>query len=224
MSKGATASQTVLPEYNPPVNGNVVIVAKEPKPYVDGDDTYTRFADVKLELFAMDFDGNGPMKICIGNSDVTPCTKWVAYPSSNPPTMPWKLSAGSGEKHVSVWFQDKYGNTTPAPASDTIILDTTKPKDGTLLIGQGAANTIFELTWSGFSDDSSGLQGYYKLVAGNAGYPACSAKALHEGPETSFNHEGLTVGKTYYYRVCTRDNVGNVSAGATAFKKVMTQP
>jgi hypothetical protein len=220
VSKGATASQKVLPEYNPPVEGSVGIVAKEP--YVNGDDTYTRFAAVKLELFATDPDGNGPIKICISNSDVLPCTKWVAYPSSNPPTMPWKLSAGSGEKHVYVRFQDKYGNTSaPVANANSVFLDTTKPVDGTLEIVQ--VGTAFELSWSGFSDALSGLR-YYRLVGKKGSYPGCGDEKyiLHDSDlQTTFTHPGLTPGQTWYYRVCAMDSVGNYTAGAKAFKKVM---
>lgn len=45
-------------------------------------------------------------------------------------------------------------------------------------------------------------------------------KPIFAGAETAFKHEGLTPGKTYYYRVCAVDNVGNISTGAKASRKV----
>ena len=134
---------------------------------------------------------------------------------------PWTLPAGSGMKTVRVWFRDINGNVG-GPFSHTIYLDTTKPVNGTLTIAGVNAQLKFDLSWEKFSDALSGLKNY-KLVVGTAGYPACTATALYAGTETTFSHEGLTLGKTYYYRVCAVDNAGNVSTGATASKKVLPE-
>jgi hypothetical protein len=202
ISSGATASKKVLPEYEPPTGG---VIIKNGAPY-------TKTATVYLKLSAT--DTAGPIRMCVSNG--ASCRNWVAYAS----TKSWTLSAGSGEKTVNVWFRDKYGNTDTKPYSDTIILDTTKPVNGTLTVIPGAVNTTSDLSWTGFSDTFSGLESY-KLVFGTLAYPACSATAFYSGTETTFSHEGLKVGKTYYYRVCARDNAGNISSGATAKRKVL---
>ncbi|MHB8895043.1 MAG: Lcl domain-containing protein [Candidatus Geothermincolia bacterium] len=208
VSTGAKAAKKVLPEYDPPTNGSVLIIGKDP--YTNGGDTYTRFSTVTLALDATDL--NLPLKMCVSNGDT--CRTWMAYAS----TKTWKLSTGSGEKTVKVWFRDKYGNATPTPAFATTILDVTKPADGTLAIAPGLANTTFELSWLA-ADALSGVAGY-RLMAATAGYPSCRTKPIYSGTETAFSHEGLTPGKTYYYRVCAVDNVGNVSTGAKASRKV----
>ncbi len=207
VSTGAMASKKVLPEYDPPTDGSIII-------HGNPGDAYTKTAAVTLELSAT--DPSVPLQMCVSNGAT--CTSWVVFAT----TKTWTLLAGSGEKTVNVWFRDKHGNASATPYSDTIFLDTTKPVDGTLSIAPGLANTTFELSWAGFSDALSGLKDY-KLVVGTAGYPACTAAALSTGTGTSFSHEGRTLGLTYYYRVCATDNVGNVSAGATASKKVLPE-
>lgn len=153
VSTGAKAAKKVLPEYNPPTNGSILIIGKDP--YTSGDDMYTRFSTVTLALDATDL--NLPLKMCVSNGDT--CRTWVAYAS----TKPWKLSAGSGKKTVKVRFRDKYGNATPTPAVATTILDVTKPADGALAIAPGLVNTTFELSWLA-GDALSGVAGY-RLVA-----------------------------------------------------------
>jgi len=83
-------------------------------------------------------------------------------------------------------------------------------------------NTTFELSWGGFSDALSGLRG---LQAGgrDLGVSNLQLRGSLPGYGTTFSHGGLVLGKTYYYRVCAADNVGNVSTGATALKKVLPE-
>ena len=202
VSTGATASKKVLPGYDPPTGGSINI---------KGGLAFTKTARVTLLLDANDADT--PIKMCLSNTGS--CKAWIALAR----TKKWSLSKGDGLKTISAWFRDKYGNATTTPVSTTITLDTVKPVNGTLLISPGAVNTTFDLSWSGFSDAQSGLASY-RLVSGTAAYPGCGAKALYAGPGTSYNHENLIVGKTYYYRVCAVDNAGNISTGATAKLKV----
>ncbi|MBI4691323.1 MAG: hypothetical protein HY754_13825, partial [Nitrospirae bacterium] len=58
-----------------------------------------------------------------------------------------------------MWYKNTLGNVSTA-ASDSIVLDTTSPIDGTLTATAGNAQVI--LNWSGFSDATSGI-GSYKL-------------------------------------------------------------
>ena len=94
--------------------------------------------------------------------------------------------------------------------------------NGTLSIVLGALDLTFDLSWTVASDALSGLKEYW-LVFGTAGFPACTATGparIYTGTGQTFSHEGLTFGRTYYYRVCAVDNVGNVSTGATAWMKM----
>ena len=209
VSTGATASKKVLPEYDPPTGGSVVINGKDT--YVNGADTFTRYAAVTLTIAATD-----ATQMCVSNGNT--CAGWVAYAT----TKTWALTAGSGTKTVKVWFRDSLGNVSE-PSSDSISLDVAKPVNGTVSIAMGEVDLTFDLSWTAFDDGSgSGVKEYW-LVVGTLGFPACTATGparIYTGTGTTYKHEGLAFGRTYYYRVCASDNVGNVSTGATASRKM----
>ncbi|MDW8286874.1 MAG: hypothetical protein RMJ89_02265, partial [Flammeovirgaceae bacterium] len=62
--------------------------------------------------------------------------KWEAYN----PIMDWTLEGEDGEKTVYVKYKDKAGNVSSV-VTGKIILDTTAPKEGKILIDNGAAET-----------------------------------------------------------------------------------
>jgi hypothetical protein len=193
----------VLTEYEPPTDGSV---------FINKGNAYTKTTAVGLELSA-----TGATQMCLSNSNT--CTSWVSYAT----TKTWTLSPGSGLKTVKVWFRDGLGNVSE-PASATIYLDAAKPVDGKKLsIAMGEYDLTFDLSWEDANDGGgSGVKEYW-LVYGTAGYPACTAAGparIYTGPNTPRTHEGLVFGKTYYYRVCAVDNLGNVSVGVTASKKM----
>jgi hypothetical protein len=199
-SAGATAMKKALAEYDAPV-GSVAI---------NNSGTYAKSPVVSLKLTAT--DATGVAQVCISNS--ASCTLWSSYL----PTKTWTLLPGSGKKTVKAWFKDSLGNVS-APTSAEITLDTTPPTNGTLSITPAVGS--FTLNWQGATDALSGIAGY-KLVGGTLGYPACSAAPLYSGTGTSFV-QNVTMGTTYYYRLCTVDNAGNSSTGATAMKKAVAE-
>ena len=69
----------MLPEYDPPT-GKVEIKGKDT--YINGDDTYTRYAAVTLKISAKDTDVK---QMCVSNGDT--CSSWVAY-------APWTRNRG----------------------------------------------------------------------------------------------------------------------------------
>jgi len=90
------------------------------------------------------------------------------------------------------------------------MLDTTAPTNGT--VSASASELTATFTWSGFADAGSGLAGY-RVVAGSSSPAAsCTGTAVYEGTATTFT-KSLTAGTTYV-RVCGKDAIGNVSAGA----------
>jgi hypothetical protein len=112
----ATAAKKVLTEYDPPTGGSVLINS--------GAD-YTKSTSAILTISAS--DTGLPMQMCVSNGAT--CTSWIAYAT----TKAWTLTAGNGTKTVKVWFRDKYGNTTPDPVSDSIILNTNKLSVSTVI-------------------------------------------------------------------------------------------
>ena len=150
--------------------------------------------------------------MCLSNT--ASCTTWTAFaPNTN-----WTLTSGDGTKTVSVWFKDVWGNVNDIPYSDTIILDTVPPTNGTVRPTSGDA--WVKLNWQDFADTGSGV-GSYKVVFSKESVPAscASGKEIYKGPETTYTHTGLTNGTIYYYRVCAIDKAGNVSTGKKAIGK-----
>jgi hypothetical protein len=123
---------------------------------------------------------------------------------------------------VNVWFRDQWGNTTPVPYSDTIVLDTTAPSNGTVAPAPG--DTQLTLNWSGFSDAHSGIGGYTVRYASGSTPSSCTSGTPvpgYDGTSTTYLHTGLINGTTYGYRVCAIDKAGNTSSGATASTRPM---
>ena len=164
-----------------------------------------------LTLTATD-DTPGTIRMCISNT--TTCTTWTAFAA----TKEWTLTTGNGTKTVYVWFKDVWGNVNATPYSDTIILDTIEPTDGTVTATPGDAQVT--LDWTGFTDTGSGIESYKVVFAVGTAPLSCSAgTVIYSGTDTSYIHTDLTNGTKYGYRVCAIDKAGNISTGATANAK-----
>jgi len=201
ISTGATANTKPRPELNPPT-GSITI---------KGGAEAAKCRNVTLTLTATDATP-GAIKMCISNTST--CTNWTAFAE----TKSWTLATGNGTKTVNVWFRDVWGNESDIPYSDTILLDTVAPTNGTVTPTPGVGQVT--LDWTGFTDTGSGIEGY-KVVFSKGSAPAsCSeGKQIYNGPDTTYMHTGLTIGTTYYYRVCAIDEAGNTSTGKTAKAK-----
>lgn len=172
---------------------------------INDEAVFTTSTDVTLLLLSS--STRGISRMCISNTNTTTCSSWEPYTSSRA----WILPAGDGFKTVFALFEESTGSRTGTDVDD-ISLDTTPPANGTLTVTAGDGH--FSLSWSGFSDATSGIGGY-KLVYSTNGIPdSCSSGTqVYSGIDTSYIHSGLTNGATYYYRVCAVDNAGNVSVG-----------
>jgi fibronectin type 3 domain-containing protein len=199
MSTGATASAKPRPESNPPT-GSITI---------EGGAEATKSTAVNLTLAATD-DSPGAIQMCISNTAT--CAAWTAFA----PTKSWTLTTGNGTKTVNVWFQDVWDNVNPTPYSDTIILDTVPPANGT--VTATPSDTQVKLDWTGFTDAGSGIESYKVVYAKDSVPASCSGTAIYSGTNTTYTHTGLT-NATYYYRVCAIDKAENMSTGATASAK-----
>jgi hypothetical protein len=192
------AYEKTAPADTTPPTGSIVI---------NGGDPRTNTTGVALTLSAA--DPAGVTHMCVSNTDS--CSSWETYATSKP----WTLVSGDGSKTVYALFRDGLGNENTTPYSGSITLDATDPVDGTLSAAPG--DTEVSLSWSGFSDATSGIAGY-ALVFSTTGTPnSCSeGTEIYAGTAAAFVHTGLTNGTAYNYRVCAADNAGNISMGATA--------
>ena len=201
VSTGATVIGTPVPETTPP-SGTVTI---------NGGAAATRSTAVTLTLTAA--DASVPIQMCISNTASCESWAWEAFAG----TKSWWLAGWSGTQTVNVWYRDRWGNTSAAPVSDTIVIDTTAPANGTVTAAPG--DTQLTLNWSGFTDaGGSGITGYQAVYQGGSAPWACSAGTPvpgYAGTATTLVHTGLVNGTSYGYRICAIDAAGNVSTGAT---------
>lgn len=183
--------------------------------------SFTKTTGVTLVIDNLDLTAT---HYCASNTAATAdkCTAWLPFPKTTPYKRAWALTSSDGPKTVYVYLENSI-KEVGALAPVSITLDTHAPTNGTLSItATTAANTTFNLAWTGFGDALSGVTSY-KLVSSTAGYPACSSTPLYTGTDTTFAHDNLVMGKTYYYRVCALDNAGNISTGAINTKKVVPE-
>jgi hypothetical protein len=197
-SAGAVVSGRPAPEFTPPT-GTVS---------VDGGAAWTSRTAVTLSLAATDPSGVAAM--CASTS--TSCSAWVPYASA----LPFTLRSGSGTKTVSVWFRDAWGNTSAAPATDTIGLDTTPPTNPVL--SATAASGGGAVSWTAATDAHVGLSHYVVVVraGGSPGTRCTSGTVAYSGTGRAATLTGLQAGVAHGVRVCAVDALGNVGGGGRA--------
>lgn len=154
-------------------------------------------------------DAVGVTQVCVSTVSPCPSAGWIAFVAK--PTV--VLPVGDGAKTVYAWFKDARGNVSAA-ASAPIKLDLTAPVNGAV-VGTAASGTI-RLTWSGFSDATSGVSKYRLMQATTSTAPAagCAGTALAETTTLTFS-VAAAAGQVRSYRVCAVDAAGNSSTGAT---------
>lgn len=170
---------------------------------IAGGATGTKSAAVTLTLAATD-----ATEMCLSNT--TSCTAWTTFATS----ASWSLTSGKGTKTVYAWFRDGAGTLSDV-VSDTIVVDTTKPTNGTA--SASGADGAATVSWTGFSDSGAGISSFTLVQASGSSAPSssCTGTPIWTGADTSVAVSGLTNGSTYSWRVCATDGAGNISSGAT---------
>ncbi|GAB4342075.1 MAG: hypothetical protein OHK0038_21900 [Flammeovirgaceae bacterium] len=100
---------------------------------IDNGSAFTYQADKKVKLY---LDAKGADSVMISNNSAFKDSKWEVYN----PVIEWFLEGENGEKTVYVKYKDKAGNLSSV-YNGKIILDSTPPKEGKILIDGGAAQT-----------------------------------------------------------------------------------
>lgn len=174
---------------------------------------YTKTRNVTLAITAA--DKNNVARMCVSNSDATPCTPFTAFSAKKQ----WQLTPGNGLKTVHVWLKDKQGVESGA-FSDSITLDATVPVGTKLTINNGAAYATSRTVALALAAGDEGSGVTEMQVSENNGFP----KATWESYATS---KSWTLGKgdgkkTVYARF--RDAAGNISKALSATIILDTTP
>ena len=176
---------------------------------VNGNATYTKSAAVTLSLSAQ--DTNGVSQMCISQTNT--CSAWEPYQTSKALT----LSATQGERTVYAWFRDTLGNTMTAPVADKIVFDSVAPTLGSIR-STSTVNSV-TLSWTLATDATSGVAGYKLVYTRSSTAPAVGCTTGTVVPTTSAGRvtvTGLSRLTTYRFRLCARDNAGNIANGVVA--------
>ncbi len=199
VTRAQTVSQRPASEYDAPTG--TITVADDAEYVSNGRTTVTINAS----------DASGLAQMCVSASSA--CRRWTAFSETSSVVLPRR----TGTRTVRVWLKDTQGNVTPAPLTDSVIVDATKPGDGSVTAVATSGGVRFDT--SGFSDAQSGLASYVVMAKGGTGNPPkCTtsrAYATHNSTSasTSMTATGLRSGSAYSFRVCGVDAVGNVSSG-----------
>ncbi|TLM65614.1 MAG: filamentous hemagglutinin [Deltaproteobacteria bacterium] len=168
-------------------------------------------ADVNVTLTPTDGTGSG-----IASTQYCVDTANSCVPGTSGTTVSVTQGAGTaGTQYVRFRSTDNLSNLETTKSA-TVQIDKAAPTDGTLSITPG--NTQNSLSWTAGADVGSGLRTantYDLRFLSGATPPTCATgTSIYLGTGTSHTHTGLTNGTTYSYRLCTYDNVNNVSTGA----------
>lgn len=199
-SAGDTLVVRPLPEFDGPV-GTIAI---------NGGAAWTNSDSVSVTGDAT--DESGVAQLCV-STDPDSCSSWQAYPGPVSAT----LAAASGEQTLYAWFEDVWGNRSPAPVSAAIQVETTLPVDGEAS-GYATSDRTAHLEWQDFTDGESGIAGYRAVFALTTAPANCDAGTLaYSGDASATEAEisGLLGGQVYGMRLCAVDAAGNLSSGVT---------
>jgi hypothetical protein len=178
---------------------------------INAGDLLTRLHTVTLELDAT--DASPITSVCI--SQTPTCTSWAPYAT----TKPWTLRGPNGLVTINVWFRDSFGNTSAAPTSATITLDTLAPSRSTITTIPGRDG--IDVSWTA-ATDINGVASYTLVwMAGTLAPASCNAGTVaYMGTDLMYFD---AVGPSGYrsYRLCATDDAGNVNVGSV---KTVVQP
>ena len=125
--------------------------------------------------------------------------------------------------YANVRAIDSVGNISPVISSDGFGLDQSVPVSGTVIDGletdqawTGSMDTL-NASWTGFSDQHSGIEFYEYAIDSSAGGQGIVAwTSVDSATEVTHDRLGLNHGTTYYFTVRATDVVGYVSQPDTS--------
>jgi|GEM_PF-2410040 len=185
---GSAGSDGILLDTVRPVSLSVTIA---------GGAAYATNATVALYLVALDPDPASGVGEMAFSEDGALWTGWMPYSGASTFT----FSPGDGTRIVHFRVRDRAGNVA-GPASDTILLDTTRPTIGVVQVS-GVAQTIAVVTWT-TDEPSDGLVEYGTSTAYGRSLSDAAYSTQH-----SLTLTGLQAATEYHLRISGRDLYGN---------------
>jgi hypothetical protein len=172
----------------------------------------TNSVNVTLALSA--FDNTMPdLQMMISNNSDFQGAAYEPYVTSKD----WVLTEGDGDKTVYAKFKDVYGNEASV-VNDTIELDTIAPPVPQNIYIDDVSNPetlewrLF-LTWGVVDDPHLDFQQYniWRSTDG-VDYGAAPYMVITNRLSNYYLDQGLDNTITYYYKITSQDNIGNISA------------
>lgn len=168
---------------------------------------FTSNTSVSLRLSATDAgSGISEMKLSIDGG--ASWEDWERFSESRVV----QILPGEGVKRVCVAFRDVLGNESII-FEDTVILDQTPPSLGTLVAPATADSVPIPVTYTGVTDQLSGVRSvslWFKQGEGGTWLPATCA-SNQGASEGSFLFADLTGQGVYHFALVAEDNTGNRS-------------
>ena len=153
-----------------------------------------------------DIDSDGKVEVVIGASaqgNPTVGALYVWEPGRNVGALPWPMA-----RH-DAWLSGRYD----------FILDKTPPNNPTTLNATPAPSTwtndnTIDVTWSGASDEGSGIDKYYYVWDTVPSTEPGAGSNFLPGTTTQLTSPPLSDGQNWYFHIRARDKAGNWASGA----------
>ncbi|MBI3607353.1 MAG: fibronectin type III domain-containing protein [Nitrospirae bacterium] len=151
-------------------------------------------------------DNVGCTQVQVAGDGMADTEAFVAYATSAAATLP----SGDGTKTVAVKFKDGAGNVS-VQVTDTIVLDSTPPIISAVTAGSITASGA-TITWT--TDEPADSRVEYGLTTA---YEIAQMIDSASVTSHSLTLSGLNEGRTYYFRVTSRDAAGNAATATGTF-------
>ena len=166
---------------------------------INGGAQFTNNSTVQLEVFAQD-DSTGALQMSV-RDDLSGFGAWQPYAAYTT----WRMSSGEGRRTITVKVRDASGNEGQASAA--ITLDSRPPSISLVRVTDIGSDTAI-VTWR--TDESSDSWALYGTFTPNATAGQSDRVTVH-----TVVIRGLNPNTTYYYKVRSQDEAGNVGESST---------
>ncbi|MBI1923615.1 hypothetical protein HYR99_05140 [Candidatus Poribacteria bacterium] len=199
----------------------VSLESDAPWPGQNMEDVEGAVAAILWDIFDSTSDAGDSISEGMGNI-------WYVFESYNPPNEhnhPWTIhefwdgwfgrSGASNQQKWSVFYEHGVNKDNTAPGNPTSVSSSTHTPS------QWSTNRIMSMSWSGASDNLSGVAGYSYLWDNSSN---TNPDQTMETSGTSATSQSLGDANNWYFHIRTKDNAGNEASWTTLFVFIYSVP